>query len=36
MRMLKRPAGVFRLPLCDMEPATTETLRKTLVAMGLL
>ncbi len=36
MRMLKRPAGVFRLPLCDMEPTTTETLRKTLVAMGLL
>ena len=36
MRMLKRPAGVFRLPLCDMEPATAEVLRKTLADMGLI
>jgi 4-hydroxy-tetrahydrodipicolinate synthase len=36
MRMLKRPSGVFRLPLCDMEPATAEVLRKTLADMKLL
>lgn len=36
MRMLKRPSGVFRLPLCDMEPALADTLRKTLADMKLL
>ncbi len=36
MRMLKRPSGVFRLPLCDMEPATAEVLRKTMADMKLL
>ncbi|MBN1109787.1 MAG: 4-hydroxy-tetrahydrodipicolinate synthase [Methanomassiliicoccales archaeon] len=36
MRMMKRPSGVFRLPLCDMEQATAEVLRKTLRDMKLL
>jgi 4-hydroxy-tetrahydrodipicolinate synthase len=36
MRMMKRPSGVFRLPLCDMEQATADVLRKTLREMKLL
>jgi 4-hydroxy-tetrahydrodipicolinate synthase len=36
MRMMKRPSGVFRLPLCEMEQATAEVLRKTLMDMKLL
>jgi len=36
MRMMKRPSGVFRLPLCDMEPANAEILRATLADMKLL
>jgi 4-hydroxy-tetrahydrodipicolinate synthase len=36
MRMMKRPSGVFRLPLCDMEQATADMLRKTLREMKLL
>jgi 4-hydroxy-tetrahydrodipicolinate synthase len=36
LRMMKRPSGVFRLPLCDMEPGTAETLRKTLTDLKLL
>ncbi len=36
MRMMNRPSGVFRLPLCDMESATAEILRKTLTDLKLL
>jgi 4-hydroxy-tetrahydrodipicolinate synthase len=36
MRMMKRPSGVFRLPLCDMEPANAEIVRATLTDLKLL
>ena len=36
LRMMGMPSGVFRLPLCDMEAATTEVLRKTLTDLKLL
>jgi 4-hydroxy-tetrahydrodipicolinate synthase len=36
LRMMKKPSGVFRLPLCDMEPGTAEVLRKTLTDLKLL
>jgi 4-hydroxy-tetrahydrodipicolinate synthase len=36
MRMLKRPSGVFRLPLCDLEPANAEVVRKTLSDLKML
>jgi len=36
LRMMGKPAGVFRLPLCEMEPSNQEVLRKTLVDLGLL
>ncbi|MCG7843996.1 MAG: 4-hydroxy-tetrahydrodipicolinate synthase, partial [Methanomassiliicoccales archaeon] len=36
LRMMKRPSGVFRLPLCDMEPGTADVLRKTLTDLKLL
>ncbi|MFA5312825.1 MAG: 4-hydroxy-tetrahydrodipicolinate synthase [Methanomassiliicoccales archaeon] len=36
MRMMKRPSGVFRLPLCDMEPSNAEIVRATLADLKLL
>jgi 4-hydroxy-tetrahydrodipicolinate synthase len=36
LRMMGKPAGAFRLPLCDMEPSNQEVLRKTLVDLGLI
>jgi 4-hydroxy-tetrahydrodipicolinate synthase len=36
LRMMGKPAGIFRLPLCDMEPSNQEVLRKTLADLGLL
>ncbi len=36
LRMMGRPAGSFRLPLCEMEPSNQEVLRKTLADLGLL
>ena len=36
LRMMGRPAGAFRLPLCEMEPSNQEMLRKTLAELGLL
>lgn len=36
MRMLKLPSGVFRLPLCDLEPANAEIVRKTLSDLKML
>ncbi|MCE5297052.1 MAG: 4-hydroxy-tetrahydrodipicolinate synthase [Euryarchaeota archaeon] len=36
MRMMKRPSGVFRLPLCDMEPSNAEIVRATLAELKLL
>jgi len=36
LRMMGKPAGAFRLPLCDMEPSNQEVLRKTLADLGLL
>lgn len=36
LRMMGKPAGSFRLPLCEMEPSNQEVLRKTLTDLGLL
>jgi 4-hydroxy-tetrahydrodipicolinate synthase len=36
LRMMGKPSGSFRLPLCDMEPSNQEVLRKTLADLGLL
>ncbi|MCX6650245.1 MAG: 4-hydroxy-tetrahydrodipicolinate synthase [Methanomassiliicoccales archaeon] len=36
LRMMKKPSGVFRLPLCDMEPQLAEVLKKTLTDFKLL
>jgi len=36
LRMMGRPGGSFRLPLCEMEPANQEILRKTLADLGLV
>ena len=36
LRMMGKPAGAFRLPLCEMEPSNQEVLRKTLSDLGLL
>jgi 4-hydroxy-tetrahydrodipicolinate synthase len=36
LRMMGKPAGAFRLPLCEMEPSNQEVLRKTLADLGLL
>ncbi|TFG55961.1 MAG: 4-hydroxy-tetrahydrodipicolinate synthase [Methanomassiliicoccus sp.] len=36
MRMMKRPSGIFRFPLCDMEPGTAEILRRTLTEFKLV
>ncbi|HVO78302.1 MAG TPA: 4-hydroxy-tetrahydrodipicolinate synthase [Methanomassiliicoccales archaeon] len=34
--MIGLPSGPFRLPMCEMEPANQEVLRKTLVDLGLI
>ena len=36
VRMMKRPSGIFRLPLCEMDQANQDVLRKTLADLGLL
>lgn len=36
MRMLKRPSGTFRLPLCEMDPANAEVVRRTLADLKML
>ncbi|QLH75158.1 MAG: 4-hydroxy-tetrahydrodipicolinate synthase [Methanomassiliicoccales archaeon] len=36
MRMMKRPSGVFRLPLCDMEPSNAEIVRTALSELRLI
>ena len=36
VRMMGKPSGVFRLPLCDMETASAEILKKTLMDLKLL
>jgi len=36
LRLMGRPSGTFRLPLCDMEPANLEILRRTLAQIGLI
>jgi 4-hydroxy-tetrahydrodipicolinate synthase len=36
LRLMGRTSGTFRLPLCDMEPANLEILRKTLDQIGLI
>lgn len=36
LRMMGKPAGPFRLPLCDMDPANQEVLRKMLADLGLI
>jgi 4-hydroxy-tetrahydrodipicolinate synthase len=36
LKLMGRPSGAFRLPLCEMEPANLEVLRKTLAQIGLI
>lgn len=36
LRLMGRPSGAFRLPLCEMEPANLEVVRKTLAQIGLV
>ncbi len=36
LRLMKMPSGVFRLPLCDMEPENVEILKRTMVDLKLL
>lgn len=36
LRLMGKPAGSFRLPLCDMEPANLEVLKKTLLDLGII
>ncbi len=36
LRLMGKTSGTFRLPLCDMEPANLEVLRKTLAQIGLV
>jgi 4-hydroxy-tetrahydrodipicolinate synthase len=36
LRLMGRPSGTFRLPLCDMEPANLEILKRTLAQIGLI
>lgn len=36
MRLMGRPAGPFRLPLCDMSPQNLETLKKALAEFKLI
>lgn len=36
VRLMGKPAGPFRLPLCDMDPANLEVLKRTLVDLGVI
>jgi len=36
LMMMGKPAGSFRLPMCEMEERTKEILRGTLVDLGLI
>jgi 4-hydroxy-tetrahydrodipicolinate synthase len=36
LRLMGKPAGPFRLPLCDMSPANLESLKKVLAQYGLI
>jgi 4-hydroxy-tetrahydrodipicolinate synthase len=36
LRLMGKPSGVFRLPLCDMEPANLDVLKKTLAQVGAM
>jgi 4-hydroxy-tetrahydrodipicolinate synthase len=36
LRLMGKPAGSFRLPLCDMTPQNLETLKKTLTDLEIL
>jgi len=36
LRLMGKPSGSFRLPLCDMEPGSLEVLKKTLAELNLI
>ncbi|MGD0056765.1 MAG: 4-hydroxy-tetrahydrodipicolinate synthase [Methanomassiliicoccales archaeon] len=36
VRLMGKPAGPFRLPLCDMDPANLEVLKRTLTDLGVI
>jgi 4-hydroxy-tetrahydrodipicolinate synthase len=36
VRMMKRPSGIFRLPLCEMDQSNQDILRKTLADLRLV
>ncbi len=36
LRLMGKPAGAFRLPLCEMEQSNLEVLRKTLSDLGVI
>ncbi len=36
LRLMGKPSGAFRLPLCDMAPQNLETLKKTLTDLKIL
>jgi 4-hydroxy-tetrahydrodipicolinate synthase len=36
LRLMGKPAGSFRLPLCEMSPSNLEILRQTLLDLGVI
>ena len=36
VRLMGKPAGPFRLPLCEMDPANLEILKRTLADLGVI
>jgi 4-hydroxy-tetrahydrodipicolinate synthase len=36
LRLMGKPSGAFRLPLCDMEPGNLDILKKTLAQVGVV
>lgn len=36
LRLMGKPSGPFRLPLCDMEPPNLEVLKRTLADLGVI
>jgi 4-hydroxy-tetrahydrodipicolinate synthase len=36
VRLMGKPAGPFRLPLCDMDPSNMEVLKRTLADLGVI
>ncbi|MDD1767318.1 MAG: 4-hydroxy-tetrahydrodipicolinate synthase [Methanomassiliicoccales archaeon] len=36
VRLMGRPAGPFRLPLCDMDPGNLDVLKRTLADLGVI